>query len=296
MVQSPRCLRQKLPLAPRTEWARLGWALTGFDRPRRRPSRSACAMADRDHVLEGFGPSPLLLTTQEIGNGQPGPEGPVWYLSSLLEDDAWGQPRPPLRRPFTVRTDLAIDQPPSTAEKTPRGRGPSEGAPPSQRPPSKESPAPAEARRSPGSAGWGQKGHSPPYAPQHLWGPPFPTARGARASGGQSGPRFCVPFSPGPGFFAPRAPLLRGPPGAAAVRLGGRMEPPPEPWRRGGPHGKVGPYFFPSVRPERLQENWRRPVTFPPGVPTAITTRRFQPPPSSPFPCCQLPFPRNTTP
>uniref|UniRef100_G1Q8P6 Uncharacterized protein n=1 Tax=Myotis lucifugus TaxID=59463 RepID=G1Q8P6_MYOLU len=255
-------------------------------------------MADRDHVLEGFGPSPFLLTAHDIGNGQPGPEGPVWYLSSLLEDDAaWGQPRPPLRRPFTVRTDLAIDQPPSTAEKTPRGRGPSDGAPPSQRPPPQASPAPAEGHRSPGSAGWGQKGHSPPYSPQQLWGPPPSMARGARVSGGPdpSGPRFYVPFSPGPGFFVPRAPL-RGPAGSPSGRLGGRMEAPPEPWRRGGPHGKVGTYFFPTVRPEVLQKNWRRPVTFPPGapaspVPTAISPMRFQPQPSSPFPCCQLPFP-----
>lgn len=261
-------------------------------------------MTDTDHVLEGYDHLSLAVAAQDIGVGdrQPGPEVPFWYLSSLLEDDkgSWGQPRPPLRRPFKMRTDLTIGQAPCPAEKTPRGCEQLEGSCLSQHMPSEESPAEAQVNSSLGLAGWGQMGPAAVRALQEYYARPTLNARGALIRGGatKSGAGLGVPMPRGHGGFVPGA-QVTGPVYSPTIRHA-RVAWSPETWRRNGLCGKMGTNFFPTGRPERFLENWRRPEPFPPRVagcplPPAVPTKPFRPAASTPFPSYQLPFPKNTT-
>lgn len=122
-------------------------------------------------ALKAMAPHLQLWLPRKSGTGATPWSAP---LSSLPEDDvgAWGQLRPPLRCPFKVRTDLAIDPPPSPPEKTPRGCGQFDGSPLSQYVLLQESLAKAEVNSSPGLAGCGQMGPCSVHAPQELYGLP----------------------------------------------------------------------------------------------------------------------------
>lgn len=265
-------------------------------------------MAEGGVALEGPGPSPAAPAAAGHGEEPPRPALPPHGPDHMLNGDAGpcGQPRAPLRRPFNGPTDLAVEQPPS-----PRKRRPYLGVDTSMDPKVPFGPVPAVAKASLATpqgkgperlAGWRQRGidsinvlqeSSRSPASLKTGGPRF---RSGDAERGGGNARFRVPLLQGQGPFPLKGPHARGPPRGPTGRWK-RSEQPPENWRMARKEGRA-PVSLPLAGPQRLAESWRRPVTAPPcRIPAllsaaALPSQMFRPPPSSAFPCCQLPCPR----
>ncbi|XP_036126085.1 proline-rich protein 32-like [Molossus molossus] len=278
-----------------------------------------------DNVLKGPSPSPKAVAAENNGTPRPSPEVPVRYLKFLLKDEAefWGQPRAPLRRPFSLRTDLdlAIEQPPSPGKRRSSAALDSSMAPKVPLEPvasvAKEILETAQAN----SSGQRQMGHNALNVRQEFSGGPSSLMKGGMKFGsgdaerGDSNARFHASLLEGQGFFPLRAPQIIGSPPSSNLRWGRMMEQSSENWRMVGREGSV-PVPFPSGGPGLPVEMWPRAITFPPSItgsslsPSAQTLRlpglagfnpfpavsippglgMFRPPPSNAFPCCQFPI------
>lgn len=191
------------------------------------------------------------------------------------EVGSWGQPRLPLRLPFSLPRELAGEQLESVRER----RGSSipvdssralkhlDGPPPAV---VKESLATAEVNSSEGMAVWKQMGQdSINVSPKFSSGSPSLMVGGARVSNegterAVNDANLHVASPQGQGFFTPRGPQVGGPPPIPIIRPGIMTEVPPG-YVRMANNERMAHVSSPMGSPWLPMENWPRPVIIPPG-------------------------------
>ncbi|XP_036897243.1 proline-rich protein 32 [Sturnira hondurensis] len=228
--------------------------------------------------LEGHSSSPVAVTADENKNETPQPSVSLQLSSTMLMDKvgSWGQPRLPLRLPFSLPPELAREQLESLWEKrgsnipvdSSRALKHPEGPPPAV---VKESLATAEVNSSEGLAVWKQMGQdSINISPKFSSSSPSLMVGGAGVSNenmerGVNNANVHVALPQGQGFFPLRCPQVRGPPGIPTIRSGIMTEAPPG-YLRMPNNERMAHVSFPTGSPWLSMENWQRPVIIPPGI------------------------------
>lgn len=228
--------------------------------------------------LEGHSSSPVAENADENKNESPPPNVSLQRPSTMLKDEvgSWGQPRLPLRLPFSLPPELAREQLESLWER--RGsNSPGESSRalkhPERPPPAvvKESLATAEVNSSEGLVVWKKMGQdSINVFPKFSSDPPSLMVGGAGVSNegterGVNNANFHVTSPQGQWFFLPRGPQVGGPPSIPTIRSGIMTEVPPG-YVRMASNERMAHASFPMGSPWLLMENWPRPVIIPPGI------------------------------
>lgn len=234
-------------------------------------------MANTDNVLDGQGPSLIDAAVDDNGNQQPGSDVPPPSANSVGKYgvQSWGQPRAPLRRPFSFRNHLTMEEPESPEKTTSEDPVDSSRAPTTADGPVpavaedslatvEDSLATAEVKTSEGPVGWKGMGHNPTNVSGEFPGGPSSLAiggirftRGDTWIGGNNA-RPYVPLPTGPVSFDPRGPPIRAPPSHPPFGVGIMMQQPLD-WRMAYNEGQVyAP--FPVGGPTYPMENCPRPI------------------------------------
>ncbi|XP_053518297.1 proline-rich protein 32 [Artibeus jamaicensis] len=228
--------------------------------------------------LEGHSSSPVAVTADENKNETQQPNVSLQLSSTMLMDEvgSWGQPRLPLRLPFSLPPELVREQLESLWEKrgssipvdSSRALKHPEGPPPAV---VKESLATAKVNSSEGLAVWKKMGqNSINVIPKFSSTPPSLMVGGAGVSNenterGVNNANFPVALPQGQGFFPPKCPQVGDPPPIPTIRSGIMMQVPPG-YVRMPNNGRMAHVSFPTGSPGLPMENWSRPAIIPPGI------------------------------
>ncbi|ELV11978.1 hypothetical protein TREES_T100017358 [Tupaia chinensis] len=217
------------------------------------------------------------------------------FPSCRPKDDAeaWGQPRIPLRPPFSVRTHLKIEQLEHPSEKigscipvlSSRPLRQPYGPPPAV---AEESLATVKVNSSKVLPGQKQKGQDSINVSLEVSGG-FPALMVGGTSvineKGGNNARLYVPLPQGKGVFSPRGPQVRGPPHIPTLRSGVMMEVAPGNTRMAC-QARLAHVSFPLGSPWHPMDNWPRPVPMTSGssgVSSCSTAHCFLPPQAPSF-------------
>ncbi|KAM5290986.1 proline-rich protein 32 [Glossophaga mutica] len=220
----------------------------------------------------------MCVTADENKNETPRPNVSLQYPSTVPMDEvgSWGQPRLPLRLPFSLPPELAREQLESLCERggsnipvdSSRALKHRDGPPPAV---VKESLATAEVNSSEGLEVWKQMGQdSINVSPKFSSGPPSLMVGGAGGSNegterGVNNAHFLVDSPQGQVFFPLRGPQVGGPPPIPTIRSGIITEVPPG-YVRMASNERMAHVSFPMGSPWLPVENWPRPIIIPPGI------------------------------